>query len=299
MKDIKIPLKNPIPLEKIENTLEDLDWVKFDPKYPKRKSDYYGLSEATEKDGVVLFINEKSKKSKRDINYVEKILNIPLKEEPKFNWFTFKTRVKRARTLKERIKILEEALGLRKPSSGEILTIHIGKKELKPWEVDIIKNGVLLSFGISFNYILEDGNLQIRFAKVLTKQWREMLPGMIKEVWLKKGQKISVNFDWDLENKKELYKKYLKKLIKQFGTRYIHIRKSAFKGYHGKIVGKLFTPKQVVALQRKYEGRDRASRNAVRIKHGLAPGFLFDWKWGIPAGRWIPLKKWLKTHKVS
>jgi hypothetical protein len=277
-------------IDELNKILENFGWRKFDPKNPKKAFDYYGISSGERKGEVVFHLADNCKKNLRTIKGFLSLKKFP---EPTFTWHNIETSYEKARTVEQKLDVIAQILGLKRRITTEIFKFHIGKNSLTPLEREIIEEA-LDSFGIPNGFVVDDENLIVLFQKRLPKKFKKMLPELVN-VWMTPGQKVEVNFDWDTTDKVYLYNKYLKKMLKEFKPEEIMIRESANKRFHGKIIKKLYTPEEAFKLRKKYgDSHYRLIKDKIWYKAGLKCNFLYDWKYGYPAGKWVRLDEWMK-----
>lgn len=155
----------------------------------------------------------------------------------------------------------------------------------------------LLSFGKPYSFVVENGVLRIEFAEPLSPYEERMLPRLV-DIWAKPHAEL--NFDIDQDG--ERLSKLLGELIARFGAENVYVRRSARgmedgERYHIKVEGQ-FSPSEVLRIREELgDDPPRLEMDKIKHQHGLEVGFLYDEKYGVWAGEWVPAKKLLKQEE--
>lgn len=272
-----------------EEILRSYGFIKY--KENLKKFDYYGVS----KTGNTLIVHLNDNLSIEKEENIKKLLRFKFVTPISLTWQLFRKSYASCKNTREKVSLIAQYLGLERPKQREICEANINKRKLNYLERDFIEQ-VLESFGIPFGFILRDGKLLISFERRLPKEFKKRLPKMLN-IWLKPKEKVELNFDFDFKNP-ALTKSFIKRLLRYFPKESIQVRYSAHKRLHFRIKDRLFDPKEAIEYREKIgEGKIRLQYDKRRLKAGLRPDFLYDIKYGIPAGKWMSLEDFLREKE--
>jgi len=289
MKNIEI--KTRTNAADVEEILLSYGWRKFIPG-TKKEYDFYGVSSKGEK--TIIHLNETSKKDIRTIPELVQFSSERYLPKVTFTWENFRKSYVEAKTMEEKVSLIAQYLGLERPPTKELLTVDIQRETLTQFEREFLSQ-VLDSFGVAFGFTLVDGKLVVSFEKSLPKDYKQMVPSLV-DIWLKPNQKVELNFDVDIDSPRIL-KKLIKRLIDKFGIDNIQIRRSASRKWHLRVIDKLYPPKKALEIRSKLgDSIVRVNYDRMKLRARLRPDFLYDVKYGRPAGKWRSLKNFMEER---